>query len=378
MGDRLYITSLIIYLAGFLFTISLLYVAEKKGDSLDERLVSREGMTVLINKKVFIYFLAFIPFWVLISFRDKSVGIDSYGTYYRIFRYIKYGEYATHKNILNSEVGYIWLNKICILLGSSYRTIIFITATITWTLYFKYIIENSTDRVASIAVLFASFSYFHAFNGIRQFMAMAIVLQGMKYIYERRFIRFFLVILIATTFHKSALILLILYFLYGVKIRLWWATASIIGSIFAMRLCRGLFASVLGNSNYGRIFQSKAAYSSGFAWTDFICNSVLLICGMIVVAKDEEFDKKFALNVVLQLMSVIIAVNSNMIPIPYRLLWYTNINTIIYVPQLLEKIKLNINKVIVKTGMICMYFLYFSYYWLTGVDDIQKYVFWKS
>ncbi len=367
-----------IFLLGFVITVALLYYANARSLRPVDKLVSRNGTVLQIDKRLLIYILAFIPLWILISFRDKSVGIDSYGTYYRIFRFLQYGEYATHKNIVNAEMGYVILNKLCLIFNSSYRTILIITATITWFLYYKFIIENSNNSVVSIAVLFASFSYFHAFNGIRQFMAMAIALQGMKYIYERKFLRFLVIVVLAMTFHKSAILLLALYFLYGVRVRVWWVITSVLGSVVVMRMGRGILAKVLGNSNYGKIFQSRAAYSSGFAWTDFFCSTFLLICGLIVLVQEEEIDKKFELNIVLQLMSVIIAVNSNLIPIPYRLLWYTNINTMIYVPQLTEKIKLGTNRLIMKIGIAGMYLLYFSYYWITGVDDVQRYIFWRS
>lgn len=49
-------------------------------------------------------------------------------------------------------------------------------------------------------------------NGVRQFAAMAIWLLGIRYIVESKFVKYILIILLASAFHRSALILIPLYF----------------------------------------------------------------------------------------------------------------------------------------------------------------------
>nr|WP_297763532.1 EpsG family protein [uncultured Butyrivibrio sp.] len=376
---ELNLSSLFVYLSSLVVSLFFVSLAERyKGQLYGNRMISFQGSTIGIQKCFFAYAFAFIPFWIIAAFRDKSVGVDAHGTYLRIFRYVLYGENAKHFNVLNSEGGYFWLNKLCVLLSDSYQIVLVVSATIIWFCYYVYIIKNSSNCFLSILVLFFSFTYFHTFNGIRQYLAIAIFLCGVKNIYKRNFWGYLFFLLVAMTFHKSVIILLPLYFIYGIKIKPTWVFASILGSILFMRFGRGILAFVLKNSKYGVTFISKAAYSTGFAWSDFICNSVLLICGLIVVTKSKEHDKGFEFNVLLQLIAVIIAVNSNMLPIPYRLLWYANFNTMIYIPQLFEKITLRVNRLIIEIGMMLMYIGYFFYYWIAEVDGIQKFSFWIS
>lgn len=60
--------------------------------------------------------------------------------------------------------------------------------------------------------------YYTSFTILRQCMAVSIIVLGSKYLYERNFFKYLLVIFLACTFHRSAIIMLPFYFVATTKI----------------------------------------------------------------------------------------------------------------------------------------------------------------
>ncbi len=70
-------------------------------------------------------------------------------------------------------------------------------------LYRKY----SSDYIISLFLFVASTDIFsYMFNGIRQFVAVTIIIAGTEYFIEKRYVKAILIILVASLFHQSALL----------------------------------------------------------------------------------------------------------------------------------------------------------------------------
>lgn len=69
-------------------------------------------------------------------------------------------------------------------------------------LYYKY----SIDYVYSILLFFLSCSFVNMMNGIRQFFAVALILYFVDYIFEKKYIKFVLVVIVASLIHISAIV----------------------------------------------------------------------------------------------------------------------------------------------------------------------------
>lgn len=55
--------------------------------------------------------------------------------------------------------------------------------------------------------------YFSAFNGMRQWIASIILFWAIKYIWNDNFIKYFICVILASTIHISALIMIPVYFI---------------------------------------------------------------------------------------------------------------------------------------------------------------------
>ncbi len=71
------------------------------------------------------------------------------------------------------------------------------------------------DESAALTMLVYFFVFFvYSFNGMRQYVAIAIIVFGFKYIFEKNFVKYVITVLIACSFHTSAILTIPLYFLW--------------------------------------------------------------------------------------------------------------------------------------------------------------------
>ncbi|MFD1040605.1 EpsG family protein [Virgibacillus byunsanensis] len=99
------------------------------------------------------------------------------------------------------------------------QILLFITALITNTLIVIVFYNYSRMIELSLYVYITGGLFLVSMNGIRQALAAAIAFTAIKYLIEGKFLGYFLVIVFASLFHQSALILLPIYFL--VRFQAW-------------------------------------------------------------------------------------------------------------------------------------------------------------
>ena len=110
------------------------------------------------------------------------------------------------------EPGLSTLAKLLYLVSEDGAVFIFATAAITIFL-FCFTIAKSTDNFFFCLGIYMCTSWTGCFNGVRQFIAAAILFAGHKLILDRKFLKFCIVVFIAASFHITALIMLPMYFL---------------------------------------------------------------------------------------------------------------------------------------------------------------------
>jgi transmembrane protein EpsG len=110
------------------------------------------------------------------------------------------------------EQGFYLLQRLLLTISSNPQILIFTTAVITNILIVAVLYKYSRMFELSIYVYITSALYIASMNGIRQFLAAAILFAATKYLLDGRWIKYMLVILLATTIHQSAIIFIPLYF----------------------------------------------------------------------------------------------------------------------------------------------------------------------
>lgn len=160
--------------------------------------------------------------WIVIIFLGCIIG----------FRYEvgkDFGNYANAYNLITAqaslaeahrwytiEESYFILSFFSKIIGGTSQTVFLFYGFFTTVFYLFGIWYFRKEIRMEWAVLSYSILFFGSFNTIRQYLAMAIVFWGFRFIIEKKAIKYFLCVLVAILFHQSAFVAIIAYF-YGTR-----------------------------------------------------------------------------------------------------------------------------------------------------------------
>jgi transmembrane protein EpsG len=141
---------------------------------------------------------------------------------------------------LNYELGWRYYVKILSTLSSNGLILIFTTGFI---IIYSYAFDISKYSIAPwfSLLLFNTIIFYNSLFIMRQNIAVAISIYSFKYIVERKIWKFILVIGTAILFHKTAIVLIVLYFLYPLKL----STKVILLFLFAAAIFNYWFSEII-------------------------------------------------------------------------------------------------------------------------------------
>lgn len=201
-----------IYLAFITFEWFFISHAAVKGVTFEEK--------VQIRHKYFLI-IACIELIILVGIRGYSVGADTsvYLSALDYYKSLPKSEVLFAKLIYpyDFELGYFLLTKVCAFLCFSKTLFLFLIAMLIYIPVFVAIYKRSLNPYISILTYFAIGLFTYSLGIFRQMIAMSIVLCGIDYIKERKFLKYLLLVVLAMTFHSTAILSLAIYFLYPLK-----------------------------------------------------------------------------------------------------------------------------------------------------------------
>lgn len=161
------------------------------------------------GKKWFL-FLSFIQLFSLSTFRSYSVGYDSLN-YYKIYISISQMDLNTAIKTSWIEPGYIILNKLAYWIGGEDYRVLWAICSLLVLIPILYFIYRYSSNVFYSICIYICFGYYYAsMNQIRQMISVSICLLGFIAFVEKKYIKTVITILIAISFHNSAIIFAVL------------------------------------------------------------------------------------------------------------------------------------------------------------------------
>lgn len=162
---------------------------------------------------------SFILLFVISAFRGNFTS--DYKNYTRLFHeYNAYGFLDVFNAGFGQEPGYIFLSRLIGEFTNNEVYLFIITTLIILIGYFWHIKKYSVNIWLSVLLFVTIDRYYTSFNITRQIVAVAIVFAGSKFLYDRKFLKFFLVVALASLFHKASLIMIPFYFILNFRIRI--------------------------------------------------------------------------------------------------------------------------------------------------------------
>lgn len=218
-----------------------------------------------------LFTLAFLTPILMLAFRGYGVGADT-GTYIRNFEFISFQSWDNVFSI-DKDVGYYVFVKILSMITDNPQMLIIVTSTFIGIFYTNFF-KKTTKYWLLCALGYLSFGLF-AFHmtGIRQSIAMAICLASIEMIREKKVIKFIIIVMLASTFHLSALFFLVSYPVGLLKINKRNFIFFIVGSILVLSLVEGISAFI--GSNIGQYSNYKNLESTGTGQVFFLIISII-------------------------------------------------------------------------------------------------------
>ncbi len=289
---------------------------------------------------------------------------NDYKTYLEMF-YDKYrNTIAIEKttflfNEENNEIGWKLLNNLFNPLGF-FSLVIFLTCLENYILY-RFIRKYVDKKWYWLAIFIYIFSPEFMLTGssmMRQFLSMSLFLIAIEFIIKKKPIMFILIILIASTFHVSSLLLLPTYFVNRIKIDMNINKSIIIISLFIIWciFVPGLITSKYLPSILNTNLFSKYTYyiensSSGSLGLGFLFFSVQLIWLLQYL---NNTNKNTTIYSSIFILGIILLPFGDSLPIISRLTFYFFYPSIFLFPAILIKMKSIATRNIL-VSLLCIY-----------------------
>lgn len=146
------------------------------------------------------------------SVRNSTVGTDS-NNYVGIYNYFLSDIDQGLSMKTNIELGYIYIQYMASFISVDYWALFFCISLITVLCFFYVIGKLSVNLALSVFIFITLGTYLISFNAARQGIAVAISTIALLSVMQRKMWSYFIIIIIASFFHRTVLIMLPFYFI---------------------------------------------------------------------------------------------------------------------------------------------------------------------
>jgi Gpi18-like mannosyltransferase len=169
-------------------------------------------------------------------------------------------------------------------------------------------------------------------SGYRQSLAMAITIYAIKYVKEKKLIKFLLTVLVASLFHQSALVFLIVYPLAKIKI-----TKSYLLTITSMGILALFFGDKIINL-FISFYDRNQIIVTGQGYGMFAMLLILTAIGLFFYKYAKQKDPAITLFCHLMLMATFLQIFSFHLSIFVRVVSFFSVHMIIFIPNIISSI----------------------------------------
>lgn len=174
---------------------------------------------LLPKNKIFLYFVLSI-FVFIAGFRYET-GVDwaGYSDYYD--ETVALDEAFNKDNFkhifVTLDVGYALLNSIVKMFNGGIQVIFFVVSLLSSILLWKNLKRYTVYVITGMLIYYSFYFFIFDMSGLRQGLAIQIIIFAFQYLEKRNFSKYLLYILLATSIHWSAFILILIYFINPYK-----------------------------------------------------------------------------------------------------------------------------------------------------------------
>lgn len=296
--------SLLIYISVFSFAAFFMSFSKKRSS-----LLGILGVAILIIFAAGRYF----------------VGTDFY-TYLRIFsRDARYG-WSTFFDRTNEDILFHLVCRVTYNWGGRVLAWGTLAALVVVPVYLELKKQYSDMYFFAAFTAFVFFMYSGSFNVTREYVAVAIVFLSLKYVFENKFVKFAICIIVASLFHVSAAIAIVLWVFWSHK-----RNVAVTGKKKFFLICAAAIA-VIGYQSIISFFasnisafESYASYANekaGGANRDFYLNLAVLVIILLCSKRLKRRDPRLEYMITLLIVGNLIGITGFFHPQVKRIAYY--------------------------------------------------------
>lgn len=312
-----------------------------------------------------------------------------------------YAKYVEFMHLVNcdayvpTEIGFNLLVKLLYgLSGYENFLLVFAFYSFVTVLFFLLAMYEQSDEFGLTFFLFMTLGYyFQTFSTVRYYLALAVALYSMKFVLRRQWGRFVVLILLGSTFHKSLLVVIPLYFLASLPWKKWQlAAAALFCTTFLFMQEWYLKLVVFLYPTY----EDTEYLEGGTSYISILrCAAVLLFAGLVClmrkkapVGSDQDgsgsqvdydgingqasaasWNRRFWFYLYLNLGALVLYVFCSFLPIISRIGYYLMVSQILFLPMLLKAVPDRRWRRFFRVGILLAAVLYFAMYLKKGAND---------
>jgi hypothetical protein len=267
---------------------------------------------------------------------------------------------------LGYEKGFLLYCYLLTKVSSNPQILILCTSFFVTGSIFLFISKYSKKAWLSIFLYITLLYFFNFMNLMRFSMAVSILLFSIKYIERRKLAKFCITVLIAGTFHTTALVFILSYFVSLVKITRFRMLSAIIFSSFVVFFIRIIFNLILAfaprYAAYAAVLNEKAGYLATYVICGIYFCIILLASAFdqSLTKRNKTSDYQERNNLILWLLTIgfVFSIAATFVMILTRFTIMFTLVCIVYIPNLLELIKKKSIQYIILCFVLITTFLY--------------------
>ena len=289
-----------------------------------------------------------------------------------------YAKYVEFMHLVNcdayvpTEFGFNWIVKLLYgISGFENYLLVFAFFAFFTILIFLAAIYRQADSFGFSFFLFMAFGYyFQSFNTVRYYLALAVALYAIPYVLKKEWGKFFILILLGATLHKSLLVVIPLYILAALPWKKW--QLAIVGVFcstfffmqdFYLRLVVFLYPT----------YEDTEYLEGGTSYINIARCLAILILSLLLYKKTVKDSKRNRFYFYCNLGALVMYVCCSFLPIISRIGYYLTITHIFFLPALLNGIENRKLKKLMTAGVVAAAILYFAIFILmkAGNDGLR-------
>ncbi len=301
-----------------------------------------------------------------------AVGNDYWG-YRKSFDIIAQDRYVSFESGFNFIVKAVYA-----VFGYSNYLPVFAVFSIVTVLFFVLALRTQGRFFAfSLFLLMTGGFYFNSLNSIRYYLALAIALYSIRYIFSKDYLHFLVLIFLGMFFHKSVLLVvpvyLVTWILANLKYKKWILIAGGVlgtGFIASLLFCQNLYRRLI--FHFYPYYEGSVFDNGDISYVNILrCVAVLVLCGICFKQFFGDHNK-LRFYGLLSLWGLIVYLCGSFIPTTSRIGYYMIVPQIFLIPELVEGCEKEKLRRLLRFGVIAGFLLYFAFLIVQMYDEGVK------